>query len=81
MSSDDDSLTPVFEDVIMDAGGHEAHAEGCAPDCSDLAHDLPIGGKWQFDSELECALQVLLLPSVMIHHSTVTCSSSTPFLI
>jgi hypothetical protein len=60
MSSDDDSDAPVFEDVII--------GEGVAPDAADLARDPQTdagwqkqAGGWQFDSELESALQVIVL--------------------
>jgi hypothetical protein len=68
-SDDDDAPTPEFEDVFSELarGDHGLHADaGCAPDGSDLAHGLRRSSGWHFDSELESALQVPVLPSVVM---------------
>jgi hypothetical protein len=68
MSSDDDDdggASPVFEDVII---GHRTTAvdagadEGYAPEAVGLPYSAQSrSASWQFDAELESALQVLLL--------------------
>ena len=70
-SDDDDAPTPEFEDVFSElVRGDHWHGlpadAGCAPDGSDLAHGLRRSSGWHFDSELESALQVPVLPSVVM---------------